>query len=207
MILPRTWSWLLSSGICGMLLVAGCASQTKHEWLTFFFDGVSNPRGAPLPAPPGHPSGETTPLPPARVTALAEPPMFVHQPYADRKCVECHASNYSQRLKGEVSAICTGCHKMFLVKAKYTHAPVEDGQCTLCHQPHQAQEKFLLVKNSRELCFDCHDPEYIAKIPACSQSDATPCTACHNPHQEDRRFLLHGLVKKTFPAQKPTSEK
>jgi hypothetical protein len=32
--------WMLSSGLCGMLLAAGCASQASHKWLTFFFDGV-----------------------------------------------------------------------------------------------------------------------------------------------------------------------
>jgi len=190
-----------------MLLIAGCTSHTKHKWLTFFFDGVPGSDGASVPAQPGSPPAETTNLPPVQVPSAAEPLVVVHPPYADRKCIACHASNYSQRLKDEVSTICIGCHKAFLVKAKFSHAPMEDGQCTLCHAPHQAKEKFLLVKDSRELCFDCHEPEEVLKIKACGQAEARTCTVCHDPHQENRRFLLRARAEKPVPAPNKTPDK
>jgi predicted CXXCH cytochrome family protein len=191
-----------------MVLVAGCASNTKHKWLSFFFDGVPSPRGVPTPLRPEHPQAGSANLSPGLGgPPSVEPLTVVHQPYADRKCTDCHASNYSQRLKGEVSAICASCHKMFLVKAKYSHAPIEDGQCTLCHLPHQAKEKFLLVKNIRELCFDCHEPEDVFKTKTCEESPDRPCTACHDPHQENRKFLLHSIAKKYAPARNSTPDK
>jgi predicted CXXCH cytochrome family protein len=204
---PKKWPWILSSGLCGMLLAAGCASEKSHKWLTFFFDGAPGSKGASTPSQPGYSPGQTTNLISGRAPLREEPPLVVHPPYAERKCVECHASNYSQRLKGDVSAIFTACHKKFLVKAKYTHAPMVDGQCNICHEPHQAKEKFLLVKSSRELCFDCHEPKVVLQIAACRQSEARICTECHNPHQENKRFLLHTLGEKALPALKPTPDK
>ena len=133
--------------------------------------------------------------------------MVVHPPYAERKCAVCHASNYSERLKDEVTAICIGCHKLFLVKTTYVHAPIADGQCTVCHVSHASKEKFLLVKNSRELCFDCHEPEGVIQIKGCGAAEDRACTACHDPHQENRRFLLHGRAGKPSPLRSVTPEK
>jgi predicted CXXCH cytochrome family protein len=188
-------------------MVTGCTSQTQRKWLTFFFDGVPGSQGASMSTRSGRPQVDTTNLPPVRMPPSAEALSVMHPPYAERKCDACHASNYSQRLKDEVTAICTGCHKLFLVKAKYSHAPIEDGQCTLCHLPHQAKEKFLLVKNVRELCFDCHEPEDVLKIKGCGASQDRNCTACHDPHQENRRFLLHERAGKPSPLRYTTPEK
>lgn len=205
MIPPKKWFWMLSLGLSGLLLATGCASTSaRHKWLSFFFDGVPDRNAPSLVAASleSAPDRSTNLTAAARALAMVEPPLVVHAPYAERKCMECHASNYSQRLKGEISAICLACHKKFQTKAGYSHAPMEDGQCTLCHAPHQSKEKFLLVKNSRELCFDCHEPEEVLKIKACGPPDTSDCTTCHNPHQENRRFLLHSLLEKSAPARK-----
>jgi predicted CXXCH cytochrome family protein len=202
----RKWSWLILGVICGMLLVSGCAAQTKRQWLTFFFDGVPAPRSKSTAPSPEASQTQTTNAPFRRVTP-AEPVMVVHPPYAERKCAACHASNYSERLKGDVTSICTSCHKLFLVKATDVHAPVADGQCTICHVSHESKEKFLLVKNSRELCFDCHEPEDVLNIKGCGASEDRLCTACHDPHQENRRFLLHARAGKPSPLRYTTPEK
>ena len=197
--------------VCGMALVAGCASQTKHQWLTFFFDGVPGAPGVAISTRVELPAKQITDWPPIWRTPPVLGPLaagaalVVHLPYAERRCIECHASNYSQRLKGDVSEICTGCHKAFLVKAKFTHAPIADGQCTVCHEPHQGAEKFLLVKSVRELCFDCHERESVLKTKACAQAEGRSCTGCHDPHQEDRRFLLFPPGQ-TSPVRKMTPE-
>jgi predicted CXXCH cytochrome family protein len=208
MIVFRKWSWILAGGICAMLLAAGCATETKHRWLTFFFDGVPDPNQTTAAAP-GRirgPAQSTNPSP-IRVTAPAEPPLVVHAPFAERNCTACHASNFSQRLKDDIPNVCAGCHRAFLTKAAYSHAPIEDGQCTICHAAHQSKEKYLLVKSSRELCFDCHDPDVILAIRPCGQSDEPTCTACHDPHQENQRFLLRTRTGQPSPARLVTPPK
>jgi predicted CXXCH cytochrome family protein len=207
MIVFRQWSWILAGGICGMLLAAGCTTETKRKWMTFFFDGVPDSQQATATAPSGDHRASTTNPSPVRAAAPAEPPMVVHAPFAERNCTACHASNYSQRLKDDVPNICMTCHKAFLTKAAFSHAPIEDGQCTICHAAHQSKEKFLLVKNSRELCFDCHEPEAVLAIRPCGQSDEPTCTACHDPHQENQRFLLRTRTGKPSPARMVTPEK
>jgi predicted CXXCH cytochrome family protein len=132
--------------------------------------------------------------------------MVVHRPYAERRCIECHASNFSQRLKGDVSGICTACHKGFLQKAKFIHAPVADGQCTICHEPHQGKEPHLLVKNVRDLCFDCHKPDAVFKTKACAESPTRACTECHDPHMEDGKFRLFPPGQNS-PVRRMTPEK
>jgi predicted CXXCH cytochrome family protein len=206
--IPKTkWPLILSSCLCGVLLLAGCSSETKHKWMTVFFDGVPGSTGKPDSAQPKTPQGAGTNATPARLNLPEEPLMFVHQPYAERKCVACHASDYSQRLKDDVSNICISCHKAFLVRAEFQHAPMEDGQCTICHASHQSKEKFLLIKNSRELCFDCHDPEEVLKIKPCGESQAVNCTVCHDPHQENQRFLIRTHTDKPSPARDTTPDK
>jgi predicted CXXCH cytochrome family protein len=210
--LPTKWSCLLSGVICGMVLAAGCASKTKQQWLTLFFDGVpgsTNSVAAPKTAAPARDITELPPIwrmPPPLGPSAGGSPMVVHQPYAERRCTECHASNFSERLKGDVSSLCIACHKAFLVRAKYTHAPVVDGQCTLCHQPHQASEKFLLVRNEQELCFGCHELESFAKNRGCGAPQGRRCTNCHDPHQENTKFLLFP-PDKTSPVRKMAPEK
>ena len=201
------WPGFLSCGLCGMLLAAGCASTSKHRWLAFFFDGVPDTRRAPNQSSVEPLPAATTNRSPVQATAPAEPVMVVHSPYAERNCVACHESNYSQRLKDDVSRVCTGCHKAFLVQAKFIHAPVADGQCTLCHAAHQAREKFRLVKDSRELCFDCHDPDEVLRIRACGDAEDRVCTACHDPHQGNQRFLLRARAEKPSLVQNATPEK
>ncbi len=203
----RTWPALVASSICGLLLAAGCSSATKHRWLTVFFDGVPGPEQAANSRPLVRPQVQSTNPAPVRVAAPAEPSLVVHAPYAERNCVACHASDYSQRLRDDVSAICMGCHKAFLAKAAYVHAPVADGQCTLCHTAHQAKEKYRLVKESRELCFDCHEPDGLLRLPACGGSTERVCTECHDPHQENRRFLLRSRVEKRSLVQNETPDK
>jgi len=34
----------------GVVVLAGCTTQKKQKWLTFFFDGVHGPRGTNAPA-------------------------------------------------------------------------------------------------------------------------------------------------------------
>lgn len=204
--LLKTWFWMLPVCLCGVLLLAGCASGSKSKWLQFFFDGAP---GSPVESKQARKFDKVDlpPIwldPPRLEPGSNERPLTIHQPYAERRCVECHASNFSQTLKGDVSGLCSACHKGFLTKTKFIHAPVSDGQCTVCHFPHQGREPHLLVKPIRELCFDCHKEEYVMSIKACSETPGRICTECHDPHMEDRKFRLvppgqSGPVRKMTP--------
>ena len=205
---PKTWFRFLYGGILAMILVMGCSSNSKDKWLNFFFDGVPSKKGA-KPGDSSSRSFENTNLGPVlvmippKIEATSNvPQLVVHRPYEERRCTECHASNFSQRLKGDVSKVCTACHTEFLHKAKYSHAPNEDGQCTVCHEPHQSKEKKLLIKASQELCFDCHEPENVFKTKACVESGGRTCIECHDPHQEDKRFLIRSSPGKSSWGQK-----
>jgi predicted CXXCH cytochrome family protein len=207
MTLSKTWLLILICGVGGICLLAGCSNNTRHKVYYFFFDEEPETKAAPRRTRRDNVQLSNTNnllINTNLALAKAGPPMVVHKPYAERRCTECHASDYSQRLKGDVSYICLACHKAFNIKAKFYHAPVEDGQCTVCHAPHQSREKNLLLKKVPELCFDCHTPEIVFRTKVCAENPN--CIECHDPHQEDRRFLLFppghkAPVRKMAPEQ------
>ena len=72
------------------MILAGCATETKQKWLTFFFDGVPQPgatnavaKTAVAPVSTTNATGQVTVTTPA---APARPPLIVHPPYAQRDC-------------------------------------------------------------------------------------------------------------------------
>ena len=67
----------------GILLITGCGTTTRHQYLTFFFDGVP-PEGGPKQAAPK--PGQPTVAAAARPTPPRPAPNFVHPPFAENKC-------------------------------------------------------------------------------------------------------------------------
>ena len=174
--------------VCSLLLLAGCTAATQHQWLTFFFEGVDRP--API-VTPSTPTTVTTNLLPAALTA-AQPRQFVHEPYFNRKCAECHVTTFSQQLRASGDELCAICHKPYLQKinaAKFVHRPVEKGQCLRCHEPHQSPERFLLSRPGDALCLKCHDKEDMAEVKAHANIQSTACLACHDPHGSEQKWL------------------
>jgi predicted CXXCH cytochrome family protein len=177
--------------LAGLLLLAGCSGPTKQRWSSFFFDGVPVP-GAATNAPraqiavgPSQTNAVFRPTPAAERAKL-----YVHPPYANRQCAECHEARSSQRMAGKGAAVCFACHKDSLAAAKVKHQPVENGECASCHNPHQAYNTNLLAQLPPALCFQCHDP-----FPKTAKSSHQPvengeCLACHNPHSSDFKGLL-----------------
>lgn len=175
--------------ILGTMMLAACSAHTKHEWLSFFFDGVP-PEKKEAPAgdglSPGAPAPQAgTPAVPPSVAKA--PARVVHRPYGERRCDACHESKFSQKLRGETGEVCLLCHKNLYAGAKFRHAPAEDGDCLVCHHPHESAERFLLTRKGQEVCLDCHE-----KKEAGPHADIgeTACQSCHDPHGGDNLLYL-----------------
>ncbi len=178
------------------MLASGCSLKTKRQWLGFFFDGVPGPgsetttalRQTELAKAPV----QATHLLSARRVAAPEPSLFMHVPYGDRQCGECHEGKFSQKLKGTPLQICFACHDDFLKEAKVRHAPAESGECMACHDPHQSTNQFLLGRAGPALCFERHEEKDVSKVEAHAKAGTNTCATCHAPHTADLRFLLRG---------------
>ena len=183
------------SGLIGLLacllLVAGCSGPAKQKWLSTIFDGVPVP-GAATNAPQAKTAVAAQPTNAvAQQTPVAQAPKpYMHPPYANRQCAECHQAQTSQKMPGKGAAVCFQCHKDTLAAGKVKHQPVENGECTSCHNPHQASNTNLLVQLPPALCAQCHDP-----FPKTAKSKHQPvengeCLYCHNPHSSNSKGLL-----------------
>src|SRR5437867_3643000 len=98
---PGKGFWLV---LCGLALLLGCATETKHKLLTFFFDGIPQPGASTnaAPAPTNNASAISNALAQAQVAALASrPPMITHPPYDKQQCTSCHESAFSQKMRGK----------------------------------------------------------------------------------------------------------
>lgn len=120
----------------------------------------------------------------------------VHKPVRDGQCSGCHdphGSDHRKMLIADPSrGLCVTCHIHEQRAEEHVHGPVAAGACILCHEPHSSWRPGLLVKDSNDLCADCH-----AEV---RQSGAglhvhaameQGCTSCHNPHASLNQFMLH----------------
>ncbi|MCX8091801.1 MAG: cytochrome c3 family protein [Verrucomicrobiae bacterium] len=184
--------WLFS--ILALAALLGCSTQTRHRWLTFFFDGVP-PLGAQTNPPPavaydedGRPLILTAPA--TTATPAAAPPYTRHPPYEDRQCTECHESRFSVRLKGTQLQICFACHDDFLPNLKVKHQPAENGDCTACHDSHGSPLPKMLTKPVPALCADCHDDPLAKGNVKHQPVENGDCAACHAAHGSAQKGLL-----------------
>lgn len=196
---PRLHRLRIILAVCGAFVLVGCSTATRHKWLTMFFDGVPTPGATnevaiaitdeQFPGPLVIPE-----------SGMAEPEirMFVHTPYLDRQCGECHEGKFSQRMKGPLTQVCFECHDDFLETAKVKHQPAEAGDCTSCHHPHESPNpKLLLFATQQAMCFECHD-DFLETAKVKHQPvEAGDCAACHNPHASPFKGLLTQSPKDT----------
>ncbi len=118
---------------------------------------------------------------------------FVHGPVAAGECAVCHGESSKHKDKPDkykfkpvenVAALCYECHEKFQAR-KFTHLPVEEGECVACHNPHGSANKFQLTAKGGELCFECHDEEIVQGKFVHGPAAVGGCVACHEPHTSD----------------------
>ena len=179
------------------LAVSACTTpEQKLWWKVTFLDGVP---------PPGHET-ETAGFaedvermtPAAKALAAlraAKHEISRHGPYAQKKCSQCHASEYSNKLKAKPPELCYRCHEVETFPGKYRHGPFQAGLCLACHDPHSSTNEKLLLASRKELCFTCHDATTYAGIDEHIAKNGSDCLGCHRPHAGERpKMLRKGVV-------------
>lgn len=168
-------AWALLLMLCAG---AGCDPQARYRTLSFFFDGVPEPRTA-APAAGG--------AAPAQSGGAGASRYIQHGPYAARLCEGCHAPG-GNKLIMRIEELCIHCH-VFDFTGKKIHGPLASGGCTACHDPHGSINRFLLVSEARVFCLSCHDERDVRRRDV--HGDASlECTDCHDAHSAPGRYLL-----------------
>lgn len=184
--------------------LTGCSTQQRHAALTFFFEGVP-PLEGESPRLPASATLVATSAPPAAVTGSAStidaipgveatavpvtPAWPPHKPYVERKCNTCHASTFSEALKGPIKGICLACHEKVLNAGMVQHWPAKKGMCDSCHQSHQSVNDHLLNRPVPTLCLDCHDSRDTQRYVHFPVRRGR-CFSCHTAHESKPAGLL-----------------
>jgi predicted CXXCH cytochrome family protein len=161
----------------GVALALGCSSHKRYRVLSFFFDGVPNPD-----APKNSLSARRS---------VSGKPIFVHQPFAEKKCDACHLNSQDIFARAKMRpGACVDCHKGVRDEYPVMHGPVAAEACTMCHAPHQATQAHLLKAATPKVCVQCHDEATLGTTVAEHQNPKSDCTGCHSGHGgTDRHFL------------------
>lgn len=125
-----------------------------------------------------------------------------HKPFVQGECDICHV-RADHKDPGPIhksqSNICFSCHVELLTQmstVRYLHEPFQKN-CQFCHNPHNSQQRSLLVSTTTELCLACHKEtqEHIAhsSVQHGAVTSKKACTNCHNPHGSNIGSLLANL--------------
>ena len=177
---------------------SGCDEETTYKVLSFFFDGVPKPGTENSIDEFVRTLADTTDDSTKQNIVVVnqrppEPELFIHKPYKERRCDDCHQSGFGQKLKAaRVDLLCQTCHVDFAVKRKYTHGPVAVGQCLACHNPHVSKNKYLLLREGEKTCTYCHEEIDRVSVTEHQAQEPLACGSCHSPHFSDtnKKYLL-----------------
>lgn len=78
--------------------------------------------------------------------------LWLHAPVTKGNCIFCHfphQSRYPSLLKDKTENLCLMCHSVGLIKLTQKHKELKD--CLKCHTPHLGKDKFLLLKDYKEV--------------------------------------------------------
>lgn len=119
----------------------------------------------------------------------------VHTPVHDGQCTGCHDPHGSEfrmmLIADPTKGLCVSCHTQEDNARQHVHGPVAAGACILCHEPHSSWKPNLLVKDTNELCADCHAEIQQSGLGLhVHKALEQGCTSCHNPHQSPNPFML-----------------
>jgi len=118
---------------------------------------------------------------------------FIHDPVKENECALCHGElpghnqnpgEFKFKEIEEIGKLCYSCHDSFENRS-FRHGPVEAGECTACHSPHGSPNKYQLLYQGSDLCFNCHDQDIMSSEFTHGPADAGGCLACHDPHSSD----------------------
>ncbi len=179
--------------VTAAVLFAGmaCADATRQRVLRFFFDGVPEPGAEPpvgYPAPEGAdfqeaPAEPGAPRPAAR-------PIFPHAPYRENRCGACHDPQSGSVNRTPQEGLCRGCHPDVPGRARYVHGPVAVGDCLFCHHHHGSPYPGLLLVETNDTCYRCHDRQSTSAALYHAGLESRLCTECHDPHGGEDLFFL-----------------
>ena len=189
-----------------LLLLGGCAAETRYRITSFLFDGVPPPAGPQEAVPESPPravqpdeagrepagaaqepaeAGPAASPKPEQATATAVAAGSTHKPFGDRSCASCHDARASNRLRQEGNDLCFSCHKAIITGKRVVHVPAL-AECLLCHRPHQSENVRLLQQPLPDMCLMCHAREDMLAV----HGEIGECLSCHNPHESDEDRLL-----------------
>ncbi len=204
------WRWLAL-----LCVLAACSIERDYALLSFFFDGVPDPRAPHAEAPAFGPAPRSGPLSLAEREAhqrqrLPQSQLTFHAPFRDKQCGLCHEVRKSGAwLQGvpdlavPVESLCAKCHEA--PATAFVHGPVEMRSCQLCHAHHSSPNPHL-VTTARvvDLCRRCHDTSTFATADAHKEYGDRSCTECHDPHAGERQYLLREPGAAPTPMPKAT---
>ncbi len=78
--------------------------------------------------------------------------LWLHAPATKNNCTVCHdphQSRYPDLLRDNTEKLCTMCHSEGLIRLTKDHQGLKG--CLECHNPHLGKDKFLLVKDYKEI--------------------------------------------------------
>ncbi len=196
------------SALIGLLIsFTACTATHRTRILTAVFDGVPSektPQADALVVAESNASDEVSlQVSELYARARAAPPGVRHKPFANRECLSCHESQFSEKLRADVTELCQLCHKSMFGPRSFPHAPVEAKHCLECHKPHESIEPALLAQSEREVCAKCHDQNRVLSTPAHTQIGNDACHGCHDSHGGQKKYFLKETV--TVRAVAPTA--
>lgn len=173
---------ILTLGI--LSLPTSCDEETRYQVLSFFFDGVPPPGSQEQMVTVVDSTRDSTATQPqARQPRVPQTTWYLHKPYKEKRCNDCHESGFGNKLvENRVDILCKTCHEKFNERRLYTHGPVAVGQCMICHNPHRTTNEHLLIRAGQELCTFCHEAIDRETIPEHQLTAEQKCESCHSPH-------------------------
>lgn len=172
---------LILASACGFAaLWVGCSIQKHYQLLSFFFDGVPDPRIIAAGADSVRIAKETGGV------------YYIHEPYAQQRCTDCHTDAATGQILPQVEhTVCMKCHSGVQSQYTFTHGPVAANACVWCHAPHESTVKPLMRTTSPQVCQQCHGPALMGNPKSPVHDDLSrDCLECHFGHGGNARFYL-----------------